>query len=106
MAAMAMIERTHADPTTPDSFKQQPSAFGETLGAFIAEKGRRFGDAPALTIKPGFRTRVTTYRELDVLARRIARELHRRGVRPGDRVLLWAPNSPEWVAAFFGCHKA
>ena len=25
------------------------------------------------------------------------------GVRTGDRVLLWGPNSAEWVAAFWGC---
>lgn len=30
-----------------------------------------------------------------------AAELHRRGVRPGDRVLLQAPNSPEWVVALW-----
>src|SRR5215472_16829585 len=24
------------------------------------------------------------------------------GIRPGDRVLLWAPNSGEWIACFWG----
>jgi long-chain acyl-CoA synthetase len=32
-----------------------------------------------------------------------ARELETRGIAKGDRVLIWATNSPEWVAAFFGC---
>ncbi len=32
-----------------------------------------------------------------------ARELENRGIGKGDRVLLWGPNSAEWVAAFFGC---
>jgi long-chain acyl-CoA synthetase len=32
-----------------------------------------------------------------------ARELEARGVGKGERVLLWATNGPEWVAAFFGC---
>jgi long-chain acyl-CoA synthetase len=36
-------------------------------------------------------------------AYRFARELEARGVGKGDRVLLWAENSPEWVAVFFGC---
>ena len=36
-------------------------------------------------------------------AYRFARELEARGVGKGDRVLLWAENSPEWVAIFFGC---
>jgi long-chain acyl-CoA synthetase len=26
-----------------------------------------------------------------------------RGVRTGDRVILWAPNGAEWMAAFWGC---
>jgi long-chain acyl-CoA synthetase len=34
---------------------------------------------------------------------RFARELEARGIAKGDRVLLWAGNSPEWVSAFFGC---
>jgi long-chain acyl-CoA synthetase len=37
------------------------------------------------------------------LAFRFARELEKRNIGKGDRVLLWGPNSPEWVAAFFGC---
>ena len=37
------------------------------------------------------------------LAFRIARELERRGIGKGDRVLLWGPNSAAWVSVFFGC---
>src|SRR5262249_10575243 len=33
----------------------------------------------------------------------VARELQARGVHKGDRVLLQSEDSPEWVAAFFGC---
>jgi long-chain acyl-CoA synthetase len=36
-------------------------------------------------------------------ARRFARELEARGVSKGERVIVWAANGPEWVAAFFGC---
>ena len=28
--------------------------------------------------------------------------LEQRGIGPGDRVVLWAENSAEWVAAFYG----
>ena len=34
---------------------------------------------------------------------RFARELEQRGIGKGERVLLWGPNSAEWVAVFFGC---
>jgi long-chain acyl-CoA synthetase len=51
----------------------------------------------------GNRRRVTTYGELAQLAGRFAAELERRGIVEGDRVLLWAENSAEWIAAFHGC---
>ena len=51
----------------------------------------------------GNRRRVTTYGEIARLAGRFAALLETRGVRSGDRVLLWAENSAEWVAAFYGC---
>jgi long-chain acyl-CoA synthetase len=37
------------------------------------------------------------------LAGRFAALLVERNVAPGDRVVLWAENSAEWVAAFYGC---
>jgi long-chain acyl-CoA synthetase len=43
------------------------------------------------------------YTRLASLCRRFAAELDGRGIRKGDRVLLWGENSAEWVAAFFGC---
>src|SRR5574341_525261 len=36
-------------------------------------------------------------------AYQFARELGARGIHKGDRVLLWAADSPEWVVTFFGC---
>ena len=43
-----------------------------------------------------------TYRELLALSERVAGALARRGVAPGDRVLLACENRPEWAIAFFG----
>ncbi len=51
----------------------------------------------------GVRRRVTTYGELARMAGRFAALLEDRGIRMGDRVLLWGENSAEWVAAFYGC---
>ncbi|HEV2766053.1 MAG TPA: AMP-binding protein [Pyrinomonadaceae bacterium] len=44
-----------------------------------------------------------SYRRVAETAYAFARELEARGVGRGDRVLLWASNGPEWVAAFYGC---
>lgn len=43
-----------------------------------------------------------TYGELWQSAARCARGLIERGVRPGDRVALWAPNSLRWIVAAYG----
>src|ERR1700689_4255817 len=45
----------------------------------------------------------TSYGELAELAGRFSAELERRGIAPGERVVLWGANSAEWIAAFFGC---
>lgn len=46
------------------------------------------------------------YGELDALADRCAQALRARGVRRGDRVVVWLPNSVEAVVAIFGVLKA
>jgi long-chain acyl-CoA synthetase len=46
---------------------------------------------------------VTTYGEIARLAGRFAALLAARQIGPGDRVLIWAENSAEWIAAFHGC---
>ena len=37
------------------------------------------------------------------MAGRFAALLMERNIAPGDRVVLWAENSAEWIAAFYGC---
>jgi acyl-CoA synthetase (AMP-forming)/AMP-acid ligase II len=74
-----------------------------TLGEFLGEIARQHGARPALIIKPSIRNRVTTYEELHRVAQRMACSLWERGIRKGDLVVIWAPNTPEWVTLFFGC---
>jgi long-chain acyl-CoA synthetase len=64
---------------------------------------RRFDREIAVVRYQGNRRRVTTYGQLARLAGRFAALLAQRGIEPGDRVLLWAENSAEWIAAFYGC---
>ena len=51
----------------------------------------------------GYRTARWSYRRVADLAFQFARELDARAITKGERVLLWGPNSAEWVAAFLGC---
>lgn len=75
----------------------------QTLIDLLETSANRFGDAPALLIKPGIRVRSWSYRELWEASGRTAAYLQGRGIAKGDRVVIWAPNRPEWVVALFGC---
>lgn len=47
-----------------------------------------------------------SFSDLRILAHRAARSLKMRGIKPGDRVAIWAPNTWEWVVAALGIHCA
>ena len=68
------------------------------LGEFIAR-----GDEIAFAHRHGLRVARWSYEQTARTAYQFARELEERGIARGDRVLLWAENSPAWIAAFFGC---
>src|SRR5450432_4319199 len=51
----------------------------------------------------GYRAVRWSYRQVAQAAAQFARELQKRGIGKGDRVLLLGPNSAEWVVSFFGC---
>jgi len=57
----------------------------------------------AVAWRRGYRMARWTYAELLGTAHQFARELQRRGIGKGERVLLWGENSGEWMAAFLGC---
>lgn len=56
-------------------------------------------------VQPGHDTRWTWAQLLDEV-RRFAAGLVSRGVEPGDRVLIWAPNTRHWVVAALGVQYA
>src|SRR6266850_3426125 len=84
-----------ARPTTTFTYREI------TLQDRLREVAREVGDKPALLM--GDRT--VTFREIDQLSDRLAAALAKRGVRPGDRVTIFMPNSIEFVIAFYGTLK-
>src|SRR5256884_7697980 len=62
----------------------------------------RFGGDVAVIQRRGYRREKLTYKELYASALFWSHALAGRSVVPGDRVLLWGPNSAEWVACFWG----
>ena len=85
-----------------------------TLSDIIRTGAERFEDRIALQpVSQGAKhldvypeARAFTYRELWNRARRGANALRGRGLEPGDRVLLAAPSSPDWLVAFFSIVEA
>lgn len=73
-----------------------------TINSFLDDYARR-GAETAYVHRRGLRTVRWSYRRVAETARRFARELESRGIDKGERVIVWASNGPEWVAAFFGC---
>ncbi len=71
----------------------EPRTFGQLLEA------RRNLATPALLE----RDRPVSYRQLHEESLRVAAGLAGLGVGPGDRVALWLPNVPAWLATFFAC---
>ena len=63
----------------------------------------RLGRESAYIQRRGYRNVRWTYRQVAGTAFQFARELEKRGIEKGDHILIWGPNSAEWVATFFGC---
>ncbi|MEO6471068.1 MAG: FadD3 family acyl-CoA ligase [Aeromicrobium sp.] len=66
-----------------------------TVPGLVRRAATEFGDAPAYAMDG----RTLTFAELHDLVRRTAAGYRRHGLEPGGRVVLWAPNSIEWVVA-------
>ncbi|MCQ4158830.1 AMP-binding protein [Roseomonas sp. GC11] len=74
-----------------------PIATG-TIPALLEDAAARGGERPALV----YRERTLSFTALRALARRVAAGLMAEGLRPGDTVALYLPNTPWHPACFFG----
>ena len=72
-----------------------------TFREYVENLGR-FGDNLALTSRTFLKVRRLTHRQLRDAANRVANYLRSIGVESGDRVMVVAPNGPEWVALLLG----
>jgi len=77
---------------------------GATLHESILATADAMGDRVALVDGPSGAT--VTYAALAARIERTAAGLAARGLRPGDVLALWAPNSPEWALAALGAMAA
>jgi long-chain acyl-CoA synthetase len=73
----------------------------ENLLSLFADFTRFAGDV-AVVQRRGYRREKLTYVELYAHVLFWSHALAGRGISPGDRVLLWGPNSAQWIASFWG----
>jgi acyl-CoA synthetase (AMP-forming)/AMP-acid ligase II len=67
----------------------------DTVPGLLRRAAEKFGDAPAYVMDG----RTLTFAELHEQVRRTAAVYRRQGLGPSGRVVLWAPNSIDWVIA-------
>jgi len=67
-----------------------------TLVEMFKKTASKYPDNPALI----FGGKTTTYREMDILIERMAKVLVQRGIKKGDRISIFMPNSSNWVITF------
>lgn len=74
----------------------------QPLFRFLEDAARKYPDR-ACTI---FKGAVISYREMNALTDHMAAALVEMGVKKGDRVGIFMPNTPQFVVAYFGILKA
>jgi len=74
----------------------------QSIDELLPGTAARLPDKPALI----FGERTFTFRELERLTNQAANGLKALGVKKGDRVTLFAQNSPEWAIGYAGIAKA
>ena len=75
-----------------------------TLPQLVRRNARGYGEKTAIVDAPSERR--YSYAELDRLIGRFAAGLTALGFRPGDVLLLYMPNQPEWLIAALGAMSA
>lgn len=74
----------------------------EPLFYFLEESARKYPDAPCTIFKGA----TITFKEMNALTDRIAAAVTGLGVKKGDRVGIFMPNTPQFVMTYFGILKA
>lgn len=89
---------SHYDQGVPQSIEYPP----EPLFYFLEEAARKYPNRPCTIFKGA----VITYQEMNAITDRVAGSLASLGVKKGDRVGIFMPNTPQFVMAYFGILKA
>jgi len=83
------------------SVKEPVDQSGRTLVGFFngfAQRPEEF-----IIYDDGYRRWSYSYRQIAAAATAFASRLRDLSIAPGEKVLFWSENRPEWLAAFWGC---
>lgn len=81
-----------------------PALIDHTIGRALTIAAKTHGDREALvSVHQNVRL---TYQELETKARELAAGFLALGLKPGDRIGIWAPNCVEWTLTQFATAKA
>lgn len=94
MTTVARYDASLSYASTPEAVQLMSKALAELLSMAAA----RYGEHTAV-IADG---QTWSFVALDRLAAKVAHALQHSGIRAGDRVSLWAPNSATWIACYHG----
>jgi long-chain acyl-CoA synthetase len=86
----------------PEQLPKEADVKPEPLYSFITKSAMRFGSKPCIR----YQGRSMTYAEVDELSSRFASSLLALGMRRGDRVAIFSPNTPQFVISYYGILKA
>ena len=80
----------------------EKTIYDEPVFAAVERMVEKYPDKPAII----YLGKTWTYAEMKDLIDRFANALYNLGVRHGDRVMLYIPNCPQFIAGYFGSMKA
>jgi long-chain acyl-CoA synthetase len=74
-----------------------------TIAYYVKMLAERYEDRPAIYFKSAFRTFGFTYREIHERCLRVANYLSERGIKKGERIVIWSYNGQEYASILLGC---
>jgi len=74
-----------------------------TIAHYLSALADKYENAPAMYFKSAFRTFSFSYREVYERCLRVANYLSQKGIRKGDRILVWSYNGQEYGSILLGC---
>jgi len=74
-----------------------------TIAHYIRMLSKEYEDRPAIYFKSAFRTFTFSYSQIHDRCLRVANYLSQKGIKKGDRILIWSYNGQEYASILLGC---